>query len=278
MKYHLTDYLHFARMYARNRRRQRVWGKLYEAAVRSQTFKLPAATVVQLIPTEACNLRCPFCNQWGENGYFFDGIRHVEHMNEDSLIRLMRSLSPRDSLISVHGGEPFVYKHIDTLLELLREQQFDVIFSTNGTLLESHLTPLAKVRNLIFLLSIDGDEKAHDKVRGKGTFRQARESMAALFELRRQLGLPLPAADTGYAHTSDQVALVQLSAEQLLGYYDAVHARTAQFLETVTDDGLDRIVDKRWNPPVTLGVRLVSVIDDCAQHAGQAAYVKGLVS
>jgi len=71
---------------------------------------------------------------------------------------------------------------------------------------------------------------------------------------------------------------VQLSAEQLLGYYDAVHARTAQFLETVTDDGLDRIVDKRWNPPVTLGVRLVSVIDDCAQHAGQAAYVKGLVS
>lgn len=193
MRYRLTDYLHFARLYARNQRRQRVWGKLYEAAVRSQTFTLPAATVVQLIPTEACNLRCPFCNQWGENGYFFDGVRRVEHMNEDSLIRLMRSLSPRDSLISVHGGEPFVYKHIDTLLELLHEQQFDVIFSTNGTLLQSHLTPLAKVRNLIFLLSIDGDEAAHDKVRGKGTFKQARDAMAALFELRRQLGLPLPA-------------------------------------------------------------------------------------
>lgn len=59
-----------------------------------------------------------------------------------------------------------------------------------------------------------------------------------------RLGLPLPAADTGYAHTSDQVALVQLSADQLLGYYDAVHARTVQFLETVTDEGLDRIVDK----------------------------------
>ncbi|MEU4197800.1 DUF664 domain-containing protein [Kribbella sp. NPDC026611] len=93
-----------------------------------------------------------------------------------------------------------------------------------------------------------------------------------------RLGLPLEAGDTGYAHSSDQVALVQLSASQLVGYYDAVHARTASFLETVTDDGLDRIVDKRWNPPVTLGVRLVSVIDDCAQHAGQAAYVKGLLS
>ncbi|MFI5693234.1 DinB family protein [Kribbella sp. NPDC051586] len=93
-----------------------------------------------------------------------------------------------------------------------------------------------------------------------------------------RLGLPLTAADTGYAHTSDQVALVQLSADQLLGYYDAVHARTVQFLGTVTDEGLDRIVDKRWDPPVSLGVRLVSVIDDCAQHAGQAAYVKGLLS
>jgi MoaA/NifB/PqqE/SkfB family radical SAM enzyme len=193
MFYHLTDYLHFARMYGRNRRRQRVWGKLYEEAVRSQSFKLPVATVVQLIPTEACNLRCPFCNQWGENGYFFDGVRRVEHMDKEGLTALMRGLTPRASLISVHGGEPFVYKHIDTLLELLREQQFDVIFSTNGTLLKSHLDGLAGIRNLIFLLSIDGDEETHDKIRGKGTFKAARDSMRALCELRRRRGVPLPA-------------------------------------------------------------------------------------
>ncbi|TDD17788.1 DUF664 domain-containing protein [Kribbella turkmenica] len=93
-----------------------------------------------------------------------------------------------------------------------------------------------------------------------------------------RLGLPLDAADTGYGHTPEQVAQVRLSAEQLLGYYDAVHTRTAEFLKSVTDESLDRIVDRRWNPPVTLGVRLVSVINDCDQHAGQAAYVKGLIS
>jgi MoaA/NifB/PqqE/SkfB family radical SAM enzyme len=76
---------------------------------------------------------------------------------------------------------------------LLREQQFDVIFSTNGTLLRSHLDQLAGIRNLIFLLSIDGDEQAHDKVRGKGTFKSARDSIRALFELRRSRGVPLPA-------------------------------------------------------------------------------------
>jgi uncharacterized damage-inducible protein DinB len=93
-----------------------------------------------------------------------------------------------------------------------------------------------------------------------------------------RLGLPFEAADTGYGHTSDQVAQVQVPGELLLGYYDAVHARTLEYLKTITDDELDRIVDRRWNPPVTLGVRLVSVIGDDLEHAGQAAYVKGLLS
>lgn len=93
-----------------------------------------------------------------------------------------------------------------------------------------------------------------------------------------RLGLRFHAADTGYGHTSDEVAAVQLSAEQLTGYYEAVHARTLEYLTDLSDDELDRIVDRRWNPPVTLGVRLISVISDDLQHAGQAAYVRGLIS
>ncbi|MEU4602097.1 DinB family protein [Kribbella sp. NPDC023972] len=93
-----------------------------------------------------------------------------------------------------------------------------------------------------------------------------------------RLGLPFDPTDTGYGHTSDHVAQVQLSAEQLIGYYDAVHVRTIEYLKTVTDEGLDRIVDRRWTPPVTLGVRLVSVIGDDLEHVGQAAYLKGLLS
>jgi MoaA/NifB/PqqE/SkfB family radical SAM enzyme len=191
--YHLQDYLHFARLYRRNQQRQKVWGRLYEDSVRTGTFTLPAATVVQLIPTEACNLRCPFCNQWGENGYFLSGLRHVRHMEKSDLVRLVSSLDPRNSMISVHGGEPFVYKHIKTLLELLCEREFDVIFSTNGTLLKPHLDQLARIKNLIFLLSVDGDRETHDAIRGEGTFMQAREAMAELFELRRALRMPLPA-------------------------------------------------------------------------------------
>ncbi len=40
---------------------------------------------------------------------------------------------------------------------------------------------------------------------------------------------------------------------------------------------LDVVVDERWDPPVTLGVRLVSVVNEVNQHVGQAAYVRGLL-
>jgi uncharacterized damage-inducible protein DinB len=93
-----------------------------------------------------------------------------------------------------------------------------------------------------------------------------------------RLGLPFDPADTGYGHTSEQVGQVQLSAGLLAGYYDAVHARTLEFLRLVTDADLDKIVDRNWTPPVTMGVRLVSVIGDDLEHIGQAAYVRGLLS
>jgi uncharacterized damage-inducible protein DinB len=91
-----------------------------------------------------------------------------------------------------------------------------------------------------------------------------------------RFGLPFDASATGYGFTSEQVAQVRgLSADLLLDYAAAVHARTVEFLRGLTDDDLDRVVDERWDPPVTLGVRLVSVLSDDLQHVGQAAYVRG---
>jgi hypothetical protein len=56
-----------------------------------------------------------------------------------------------------------------------------------------------------------------------------------------------------------------------------VHRSTVDYLATLEDDDYDRVVDERWDPPVTLAVRLLSVLDDAMQHVGQAAYVRGLV-
>ncbi|WP_027479388.1 mycothiol transferase [Gryllotalpicola ginsengisoli] len=93
-----------------------------------------------------------------------------------------------------------------------------------------------------------------------------------------RFGLPFGAAETGYGHTSTQVAAVRAPAEELIGYHDAVHDASVAYLQTVSGDDLDRIVDTSWDPPVTLGVRLISVIGDDLQHAGQAAFVKGIAA
>ncbi|MFC5905717.1 mycothiol transferase [Streptacidiphilus monticola] len=94
-----------------------------------------------------------------------------------------------------------------------------------------------------------------------------------------RFGLPYPPSAHGYGQSSRQVGQFRgVSAELLAGYHEAVHARTVAFLDGLKASELSRIVDDSWDPPVTLAVRLVSVVADDLQHVGQAAYVRGLLS
>ncbi|MFG2681960.1 DinB family protein [Streptomyces sp. NPDC048392] len=94
----------------------------------------------------------------------------------------------------------------------------------------------------------------------------------------KRFGLGLPRHDTGYGHSPAKVAKVRVdSAGLLTGYYDAVHEQTLGALRSLAAADLERVVDDNWDPPVTLAVRLVSVLSDDLQHVGQAAYVRGLV-
>lgn len=89
--------------------------------------------------------------------------------------------------------------------------------------------------------------------------------------------LPFDASATGYGHGPDDVGQVRVTADLLTGYYDDVHGQTVDYLGRLADADFDRVVDPSWDPPVTLGVRLVSVVADDLQHAGQAAFVRGIV-
>jgi hypothetical protein len=94
-----------------------------------------------------------------------------------------------------------------------------------------------------------------------------------------RFALPFSVADTGYGHEAGEVAAVRVESPDLLaGYHDDVYDRTVDYVGALTDDDLGRIVDRAWDPPVTLGVRLVSVISDNLQHAGQAAFVRGVIA
>ena len=93
---------------------------------------------------------------------------------------------------------------------------------------------------------------------------------------RERFALPFEPDETGYAQSPQDVGRVQVSADLLAGYHGDVHDLTNRYLGTVDDAELARVVDTRWDPPVTASVRLVSVLGDNLQHVGQAAYVRGL--
>lgn len=92
-----------------------------------------------------------------------------------------------------------------------------------------------------------------------------------------KFGFALDPADHGYGHSSEQVDAVRVESLELLReYHAAVQTQGLSYVGGLECADFDRIVDRSWDPPVTLGVRLVSIVDDCVQHGGQAAYIKGL--
>ena len=112
-----------------------------------------------------------------------------------------------------------------------------------------------------------------DHVAGVAGVSQAWDDFSSRF------GLPFAHGDIGYGHTSEEVSAVRIpDPSVLVAYHSAVHQLTLSYLSRVTPEELDRVIDRRWDPPVTAGVRLVSVVGDCLQHLGQAGYVRGLLT
>ncbi|NOX29720.1 MAG: DUF664 domain-containing protein [Actinobacteria bacterium] len=91
-----------------------------------------------------------------------------------------------------------------------------------------------------------------------------------------RFGLVSDPGNIGYGHGPEDVAAVRPeSAAALLEYLVAVAARTRAWLAKLVPDDLDQVVDHYEGDPITMGVRLVSVADDCLQHVGQANYIRG---
>lgn len=93
-----------------------------------------------------------------------------------------------------------------------------------------------------------------------------------------KFGMSADLEDHGYGHTPEQVAgVVPATATLLAEYQAAVARRTETYLRGLSESALEEVIDRSWDPPVTRGVRLTSVVNETAQHVGQVSYVRGLV-
>lgn len=104
-----------------------------------------------------------------------------------------------------------------------------------------------------------------------------REQVWTADGFRERFGLPYPTKAIGYGQTSQDVGMFDVRNSRLLiDYHDAVHVMTVALIEGMGPGDFDRIVDTRWDPPVTAAARLVSVVNDTSQHVGQIGYLRGL--
>jgi hypothetical protein len=91
-----------------------------------------------------------------------------------------------------------------------------------------------------------------------------------------RFGLPFEDSAIGYGQSTEEVGEVRVGTDLLLGYLEAVDSRTRALLAEMTDSDLDAVVDDSYDPPVTLAVRLISVLEDDLQHLGQIGFIRGL--
>ena len=119
----------------------------------------------------------------------------------------------------------------------------------------------------------DGQITSAERALGRGDVEQVWTAQG--FADRFELGVD--DREVGYGMSSDQVAAIEASADLLREYHRAVNDHTVAFLESLDGTDYGRVVDRRWDPPVTLLARLVSIEQDSVQHLGQAAYVRGVL-
>jgi MoaA/NifB/PqqE/SkfB family radical SAM enzyme len=166
-------------------RRNRRWARAALRNLKAGILTPPLPPLVQILPTERCNLRCKMCNQWGLKGIYLNGRQPTE-LEPAVLERVLGELSASDPVVNIHGGEPFAYGAIDELMAMLTRHPLDVLFTTNGTLLGPQTEALVKLRRSAFLISVDGPEVSHDKIRGPGAFRAMEDGVRALVKATRQ--------------------------------------------------------------------------------------------
>jgi len=122
------------------------------------------------------------CNQWGERGYYHSHDDAVSDAPIEKLIPFLQSIESLDFLLNIHGGEPFYYKQMDELLDYLIATGRDTVFTTNATLLNRYLPKLSRLKNAMYIVSIDGDQDTNDQIRGSGTFQKIKDNLAKLKE------------------------------------------------------------------------------------------------
>jgi radical SAM protein with 4Fe4S-binding SPASM domain len=124
---------------------------------------------ISLKITNACNLRCKTCGQWGETGYNFNKTK--EELKDivplETYIKMVNEVKNFRPIYYIWGGEPFLYPGLMTLTNEIKKNKSLLTLVTNATFLEKNAYEIVNQKWDALMFSLDGPEKIHDEIRGK---------------------------------------------------------------------------------------------------------------
>jgi MoaA/NifB/PqqE/SkfB family radical SAM enzyme len=144
---------------------------------------------VNLKITNACNLRCKTCAQWGEAGYMIGQPTSVvrETVPLAAYQRMVDDIAPIKPWIYIWGGEPFLYPDLLPLLRTMKQRGLIGSVVTNGYFLAQHAEEIVDIGWDSLALSLDGTRELHDSIRGiDGTFDRLAKAIATVREVKKR--------------------------------------------------------------------------------------------
>ena len=130
--------------------------------------------------TDLCNSRCNFCDIWK--------IKPENEINVDNIIKSFDGSEKDIYWLSLSGGEVTLVKYYFELIDRLKKKlpNLKIVAFTTNCLTPNRVVKYAKYikdndLDPLITLSLDGDEKLHDEVRGvKGNYKKCLQTYEML--------------------------------------------------------------------------------------------------
>ena len=124
--------------------------------------QIPLQVNIHLL--DRCNLRCRYC--------YIDFDNPYKDLTLDQLKKLLMEIKELGGeRISLEGGEPLLRRDIGQIVDFIDDLGMDTNINTNGFFVPQKIDKIKRAKMLT--ISLDGDQEAHDKSRGEGSFAKA---------------------------------------------------------------------------------------------------------
>jgi len=141
----------------------------------------PPPEQLTVVVTDKCNLRCQMCQYAYSDAPGYQ-LNHLGHMKPSLFQKLLRETEGRP-LISLTGGEPLLHPEINELIAYAHQRGHVVTLTTNGWFLPKQAQKLCAAGLDILVVSVDGPQAVHDRIRGARVFEKLSEGIQTVLAL-----------------------------------------------------------------------------------------------